>query len=231
MVVINHLTRMREGSICVAGLDVRTGQHVRPVLPGIPLGSNLLRRDGGPFDIGAIVDLGPVRAGGSPPEIEDQVFDLRRAKYVRTENAVPFWKRLIQCSRPSLAAIFGPALYQDGSSCVAAKGTGAASLGCFQPPTAPSFHLVREDKVRLRISDGSFDVYASVTDLRLYDRRPPTALSETIKDIEGRVKQGVKMILCVGLTRPWSKSENEPRRHWLQVNNIHLEDSPIWQLR
>ena len=42
-VVINHLTRMNTGYMCVAGLDLKNGKHVRPVLGG-RLGVELLRK-------------------------------------------------------------------------------------------------------------------------------------------------------------------------------------------
>jgi hypothetical protein len=38
------------------------------------------------------------------------------------------------------------------------------------------------------------------------------------------------VILSVGLTRPFRKWGDSEERHWLQVNNIHLEDDPLWQL-
>jgi hypothetical protein len=38
------------------------------------------------------------------------------------------------------------------------------------------------------------------------------------------------VILGVGLTRAFQREQNGPGRHWLQVNNIHFEDQPIWRL-
>ena len=40
-IVINHLTRMRRGYICTAGIDLANGQHVRP----IPRSGDLRYRD------------------------------------------------------------------------------------------------------------------------------------------------------------------------------------------
>ena len=31
-ILVTHLTRMKEQCICVAGIDLATGKHVRPVL-------------------------------------------------------------------------------------------------------------------------------------------------------------------------------------------------------
>jgi hypothetical protein len=41
----------------------------------------------------------------------------------------------------------------------------------------------------------------------------------------------METILSVGLTRPWQKRGDDAERHWLQLNNIHLRDDPLWQLR
>ena len=37
-------------------------------------------------------------------------------------------------------------------------------------------------------------------------------------------------MLGVGLTRPFAPTAGEPPLHWLQVNNLHLEDDPAWRL-
>jgi hypothetical protein len=60
-IVVNHLTRMQQGYICVSGLKLGTCHHVRPILSGNRLSTGLLRRNGGPFDMAVIVDLGTVK--------------------------------------------------------------------------------------------------------------------------------------------------------------------------
>ena len=71
-IVVTHLTRMQRGTVCVAGLDVETGRHVRPVQPMGVLQSRLTTPRGGPFDMATIVDLGVTRPVPSPPEVEDE---------------------------------------------------------------------------------------------------------------------------------------------------------------
>jgi hypothetical protein len=71
----------------------------------------------------------------------------------------------------------------------------------------------------------------SVNDLRLYERDGRTPRRELVASVEERLKSGVEAILSVGLTRPWQKRSDTAERHWLQVNNIHLKDDPLWQLR
>src|SRR4051812_30745582 len=93
-IIINHLTRMRPGYICVAGVDLATGRHVRPVLGGTSLGTALLRRHGGPFALGWRVELGAATAVGHPPEVEDWRFEARRARAVAPLPPGEFWALL-----------------------------------------------------------------------------------------------------------------------------------------
>jgi hypothetical protein len=60
-IVVNHVTRMSSPRICVAGIDPETIEHVRPTTPPTDLITrSLLREEGGPFGMGAVVDLGAV---------------------------------------------------------------------------------------------------------------------------------------------------------------------------
>jgi hypothetical protein len=57
----------------VAGVDVNTMDHVRPMLRHGRLTVGLLKRNGGPFDIGSVVDLGPTAYAGHAPEPSPQL--------------------------------------------------------------------------------------------------------------------------------------------------------------
>lgn len=60
-IVITHLTRMEAPRICVAGIDTDAGGHVRPTTGrSHPLTRELLAEQGGPYALGALVDLGEV---------------------------------------------------------------------------------------------------------------------------------------------------------------------------
>src|SRR5215210_1099974 len=58
-ILVDHLTRMQPGYFCAAGIDLESGRHVRPVLRRGRLTTDLLGTNGGPFDIGSVLDLGP----------------------------------------------------------------------------------------------------------------------------------------------------------------------------
>jgi hypothetical protein len=54
---------------------------------------------------------------------------------------------------------------------------------------------------------------------------------DLVGQIAARIAKGAGVIVAVGLSRPWQKLDDTVERHWLQVNNIHLEDDPAWQDR
>ncbi len=233
-VVVNHLTRMQQGYICVAGVDLDTERHVRPVLKG-RLRTSLLARNGGPFDMAVVVDLGTPTPAPQKPETEDHIFDPSQIKANRTLGASQFWKLLARLARPKLVDIFGPELVRRGGrSCAVDVGKGSASLGCLFLRTRPNLFLrerpAKPSQIRLQFSDGDFHLDCGVTDIRLYRDDHITPDTRLVEQIEKHLKGDVGLILSVGLTRPYASSPDFAPVHWLQVNNLHLQDNPTWQL-
>jgi hypothetical protein len=233
-IVVNHLTRMERGYICVAGIDLATGRHVRPCLDRGRLRANLLARNGGLFDIAVTVDIPDARHTGKPPEVEDHLFDPRRASRV-TDMAPPeFWQRLVDSSAMRLRDLFGTDLMSVGrNSCGVEEGKGEASLGCLIPTGRPLLRLEgrpgRPDAIRMWVADGEFAVNLSVTDIRLCAEDHVTPANEAIARVQDRLATGVEVILAVGLSRAFQATRDQPPMHWLQVNNIHLRDDPCWR--
>jgi len=233
-IVINHLTRMRAPHVCVAGIDVETQRHVRPVLPGVQqLTTALLRPHGGPFDIAVEVDLGRTSDAARQPEVEDRIFERVRAKTVRTLSDIEFWTLLNAAASRRLKEVFGNDLRPVGAtSCGVSEGCGTASLGCLIPANRPRLSVrARQGKpaqIRIWATDGELNLDLSVTDVRLYQADLATPVRQVVRDIDRRMRRGVAVILSVGLTRPFATSPEYSPVHWLQVNNIHLEDKPVW---
>jgi hypothetical protein len=230
-IVVNHLTRMQPGYICVAGIDPESNTHIRPVLGGRRLTTNFLKRHGGPFDIGVVVDLGKTHHRESPPEVEDHLFDASHTAAVGELGPDKFWRLLKAASRPDLVGIFGSGLQAQGRGCAVDVGTGSASLGCLAPTTPPHIEIDAYDKVRMSLADGNFTVYLSLTDLRLYHQDQKTPRVRIVRDVQRRIGSGVRVVLSLGLARAWLKPGDTARRHWLQINNVHLEDDPAWQAK
>ena len=227
-IIVNHLTRMQPGYICVAGVELQTGRHVRPVQRG-RLSRSRLARYGGPFDIATLVDLGAVEAVGSPPKVEDYSFTIDDARPYFVAAPQDFWYLVRNIAQPRLTDIFGPELRKQGGACALPLGRGRASLGCLIPSGIPGFVVSDTGTLRLHFSDGVFDVSASVTDIRLYEADQKTVRVPVVDDLQRRISGGVAVILSVGVGHPWQKSGDTEERHWLQVNGIHLADNPVWR--
>jgi hypothetical protein len=226
---------MQQGYICVAGVDIETLKHIRPVLPSTRLGTNLLARNGGPFDMAVVVDLGKVTPSPQRPEIEDHIFSPASIRKINAFSEKQFWRLLNQMAKRKLLDIFGNHLEMRGKkSCAVDIGKGEASLGCFIPDSQPELYIRsregKPDQIRIQVNDGRFDLDLGITDIRLYGEDHVTPYKKIVKDVGDRLKKSEEVILSLGLTRPYSTLSGFPPVHWLQVNNIHLESDPTWQL-
>jgi hypothetical protein len=231
-IVVNHLTRMTSGFMCVAGLDPDSLAQIRLTLRGERLKTDLLRRHGGPIDMAVPLNLGKPIPAPSKPEVEDHIIDPSKIEAEKTLKPDRFWELLRKVAVPKLSAIFGPDLKMRGpESCGVDVGAGQASLGCLVPATRCNLYvgekLGGKPKARIEISDGILDVDLVVTDLRLYGGDHVTVSESIVKNVNKRLQSGVGVILSVGLTRPFPQTAP---LHWLQCNNIHLEDDSTWQL-
>jgi hypothetical protein len=122
-------------------------------------------------------------------------------------------------------AIFGEALQLRERSMVAGVGQGNASLGVLRVHR-PQLSVNQQGNLRLRLKDPPLSL--SVTDIRFYEQHPGEwrLNREVVDAVRRRIQRGAEVLLSVGLTRAWSKRDEA--FHWLQVNNIHLADQPIW---
>jgi len=194
-----------------------------------------LARYGGPFEMARIIELGDVRHAPDPPHVEDYVFIPARTKVHRLAAAHEFWSRLEDQSRPSLRAIFGDSLDESGRHrWGTAQGQGLASLGLLRPAEPPRFYIASNPngrrQIRVQFSDGVIRADAGVTDIRLYGDDHATPDAARLRFVGRAIDDGAEVILAVGLTRKFRSSDQLPYRHWLQVNNIHLKENPIWLL-
>lgn len=229
-IVVTHLTRMAYPYVCVAGIDTRTGKHIRPTLFG-RLGREWAD-DGGFFQLGAVVDLGYPQHVGQPPEIEDHRFQPHK---VRRLGAVPvgsFWETLEDCACGSLDAIFGPELQAVRQTFACDEGCGAASLGCLRPVQTPGLFISPHGNLRLRVALDGAERLLPVTDRRFYriEANDYTIAEDVVERVQARLSEDNDVLLTVGLTRARRLHDADPSpRHWLQVNNVHLKDAPLWR--
>src|SRR6185369_15977572 len=148
-------------------------QHVRPrVAANKRMETFLLASRGGPFDMGAIVDIGQAKPVGEAPHIEDHEFDWMRANLVKYVEPDRFWRMLKYMVRPGLSEVFGHELTSTSTgACFLPHGAGTASLGCICPVEPPCLELMAREgqgpAVRIRLNDGRLTLNLRVTDVRL----------------------------------------------------------------
>jgi hypothetical protein len=190
----------------------------------------LLRQEGGVFDIGTEVDLGAVRPVGRAPETEDHIFNPANLRAITKLIPEQFWETITKPARMSLAEIFGPDLHHIGNGFAVSVNQGAASLGCLRMNTPVELIIANFDgrdtlKLHGAGTDGEF--WLAVTDIRLYKQDQRTLNIAEIDRINELLQSEKDVILSVGLARSWQKPGDEEKRHWLQLNNIHLKSCPI----
>jgi hypothetical protein len=233
--LVTHLTRMREDFVCVAGIDTESGRHVRP----LPVGSRMRIRDtslgGGPFEIGALIDLGLTRSCGTPPEIEDFEFARDQVKKIDIVDDGVFLRLLESTTRTSLTSIFGPELEQNGHTWASLRGTGSASLGCIIPKRLELDRGISTNEtevLRVWVAFDGKSFRLPVTDLRLYrlDSTQRTMLldSNVVSWLRGKLHGARPCIVTIGLSRAWLRPNDSAPRHWMQLNNIYFADDPYW---
>lgn len=215
-IVIDHLARLEDGSVTVAGID---GGHEHVAPPGAaPWDTSVTDRGGGPFGMGQVVDLGFSRRVGSVPLVEERAVEESNLRALGRLADGDFWTLLETLGQDSLPAIYGDDLVRQssGSACVAV-GRGRASLGVLRCP-GPAELFRRGGQLRIGLDDlglGSLDL--PVFDYRLRDEAG-VPIDPLWKVIRQRVAGGEPVILSVGLSPPFNDA------HWLRVDSLHFRD-------
>jgi hypothetical protein len=212
----------------VAGIDVATNRHLRPTTPATdPITRDLLEDHGGPFALGAVVELGTVRANPHPPEIEDHVFATAAATRVGRMTGDEYLELLESIASDDLEEIFGSDLERRGRSFAIEEGRGEVSLGVLRIHEEPELLVDDWGKLRLRINEVDPPAHLGVTDLRFVEADHSTLKHDVIDNVRRRMQRGVGVLLMVGLARAWRAAGDDRERHWLQVNGICLDDQPL----
>jgi hypothetical protein len=216
--------------ICVAGVDTAQNRHVRPVTPpGDALARALLAENGGPLELGVVLDLGDARPVPSPPETEDHLVtshDLRRIAELAADEYLDL---LEGATESTLEDAFGEELEHRGWKYAVEKGKGSRSLAIVK---RRKIEIAVDDygKVRLHFKDPSGRADLGVTDLRLFEDDQRTVRLDAVQDVQERLRRGVGAYLMLGLARAFRAEGDDRERHWLQVNGVCMEDRPLGAL-
>jgi hypothetical protein len=226
--VVNHLTRMDAPRICIAGIDPDGDRHVRLTTDRRhPLTRELLAGEGGPFALGAMLELGELASDPDPPETEDHLFEPERAHVLGRVSPSRYLELLNEHARHSIREIFGTELMRHGWNYATDKGCGTASLGVLRLRRKPDLEVDRYGKLRLRLNDENKPAYLPVTDVRFVDADHKTIKGDLAADVRERMRRGAGVLLMLGLARAFLKPGDDRERHWLQVNGICMSDRPL----
>jgi len=227
-IVLNHLTRMDAPRICIAGINPDTGTHIRPTTDRLhPLTRDLLANEGGPFALGALVELGEVMPDPKAPETEDHLFLPEQTQVLGRLSPSRYMELLNEHARRHLHEIFGTELMRHDWNYATDKNCGTASLGVLRVRRKPDLEIDRYGKLRLRLNDEKKPAFLSVTDVRFVEADHKTIHSEMVADVRERMRRGVAVLLMLGLARAFQKPGDDCERHWLQVNGICMSDRPL----
>jgi hypothetical protein len=164
--------------------------------------------------------------------VEDQWFDAAAAVHTGKMLNDELWGLLEQVAQEKLGAIFGPDLQRVGSTCAVTETHGLRSLGCYW---ACAGRLVidssrEQPRIRFCWQAGEHSFNVPVTDIRLYAADHVTPCEETVRRLADQLPTLPRVLVSVGLSRPYRKTAGDPPRHWLQINNFHLRENPGWRL-
>jgi hypothetical protein len=251
LIAVSHLTRMREGFICVAGHEVKrrvpdgtlqiTGSLKRPVLQYQQIDADMLKV----FQLGSVVNLGNITPYPQPPHVEDVVFSPRQCKRESVLSPDDFWHVLESTAHSSLTDIFGDAfkrhnwtLYVDPTEPLSVPPNQVSAIGAkcslgqwILDASSVDVTVISSTKLRLAVS--RINVSLPLTDVRLY-RQPfweldEEALYELLQALQGAKQEKQKIVLSMGLTRAFPSERLSRPVCWLQVNNIHVRSNLLWK--
>jgi hypothetical protein len=225
-IVLNHVTRMRSPRICIAGVDPRTGRHVRPTTAKSELLTrDLLAVEGGFVEVGALIDVKDAQPQPVKPEVEDCRCSLAEIQPVRRLDGSEYLELLDSVADDELQDIFGSDLYRPSKWRYAVDaGHGAASLGVLRARWSELSMSYGRPTLRLNAPD--LPAYARVTDVRFFGADQVQVREDVVDDVARRLVKGVSAFAMVGLSRAFADDDGH-ERHWLQVNGICLADRPL----
>lgn len=215
---------MQSPRICIAGIEVDSKRHLRPVTaPDDLITRSLLAEEGGPLQLGAGVELGPTTATPNRPETEDHFCQTGNREALGVLSGQEYLDLLTRVEGDDLGTAFGPGLRRNGNTYAMKSGGGEHSLVCIRANQGTRLSIDFE-KPYLRLPE---QTKVKVTDVRFFEPDQKTLRKDVVTDVNARLGDGVGAFLMFGLSRPWARPGEDEELHWLQLNGICLEDSPL----
>lgn len=213
--LVTEVTRMKNGMVCAAGIDVHSGAMIRPLQPG---GVNWPQSDWVDKDfmrVGNVLDLAP--AAPCPSDKPHATEDFIVATVTRMATATPeqLFDACVDTADTAFSDIFGDLLIDDK---YVEDRADCRSLGCLIVSSDDITVSSNFDKVTLVYDDASgVRHYIKVTELTF------AAQDEAAADaLRARIAGHDRVALRLGLARAWDGPDKDwsPRRCYLQLNGV-----------
>ncbi len=228
-ILVTDLTVMREGRLCLAGVDMRSMRDVRPTRGASGLTRDDLKVAGGEIRPGCVLEFEPDANGIRlrRPHHEDVRFNPSSARVLFRMHPQRVHDFLMDIARPRLRDIFGAGLRRNW----AVPDELERSLGTL----ACSRVIVRENNwgrlrvdIRTRGGDAVTDLPFNDSLVRSYLESADGAYTsrKRLREVNRALNLGGYPIARVGLSRPFDPGGGENLRCWLQVNAIYPGEVP-----
>jgi len=216
-VLITEVTRMSGGRVCVAAIDVHSGDMVRPLQP---LGANWEEDkwvNKGFMKVGNVLALRSAAQGKSDYPHATEDYRVAHVRLLGDVDTADLYAACVETADANIKEIFSDEV--EDNKYVEAK-TECRSLGCVIVPKNRLNLSVSYGKVHVNMRFSAFDWYSpSVTELGLKAISADDA-KEVLKD---RIAAAVEPVAVrLGLARAWAGTDGSynPKRCYLQVNGI-----------
>ena len=190
-----------------------------------------LARNGGHFQLGAVIDAPWCAPEGRAPDTEEHTYE--DVEVIERWDRDRFWAFSASLAVGSLAEIFGPRLQVGSGRTVAIPSRSAVrSCGVFEPRGRPRLFVDDRGYVRCELRDphlGSVNI--GVSDHRFFEMRgweveePDIVMSDVVQTVNQRLRSGVAVLL--GLCLHYIFPVENPRQS-LKVSGVNLRDDPYW---
>jgi hypothetical protein len=218
--LVTEVTLMT-GHVCVATLDIHSGEIVRPLNPNGANWATAKWYNSGIMRVGNVLAVTMGRSGGAAPPHATEDRRLRdRVSVVGQLREHELYDICAETADASVSRIYGRNLV-DGK--YVPEGTDCRSLGCVMVDPDELHPHISFDSLRVRFRDGRgayFDPAITQMDIREVGRAP--AQLEALRRKLGTYTPGEPVALRLGLTRPWAGRDGEfnPKRCTMQLNGI-----------
>ena len=213
--LVTEVTRMGDGMVCVAGIDVASGAMIRPLQP-----------DGRNWPEDKWVDTGRMRVGNmlslalAAPAVSDKPHGTEDVRVARiaglgAATAAALFDACVETADDDLTDIIGDYLIDDK---YVEERADCRSLGCLIVDTDSVSVSKPFEKIRVSFNDADgVRHHLSVTELA-FDGQDDNALAA----LRNRMAGHDRVALRIGLARAWRgrNGEYDPRRCYLQLNGV-----------